>query len=166
MSTYSSDLSDTSGAESLTEIKRKKRKHHHHADGGKMLKYYKYLYEQKCRESDHYKKLYRAKNKECEQLTTLNQQYQGRVIAYLLESHTSNSTTYASSMSRCSSQNDILRDEDFSNQNDVDDLLVHDIASSHSHNNKPNHNCGDDPLNPVKSYDFVEDVSIRWKNPR
>lgn len=157
MSTYSSDLSDTSGSESMTETKRKKRKHN--VDGGKMLKYYKYLYEQKCKESDHYKKLYRAKNKECEQLTILNQQYQGRVIAYLLESHTSNSTTYDSSMSRCSSQNDILRDEDFTNQNDVDDLLVHDIASSHSKSNLSS-GKNDDPLNPVKSYDFVVDVSI------
>lgn len=188
MSTYSSELSDTSCSETLAEIKKKKRKHH--SDGGKLLKYYKYLYEQKCKESDHYKKLYRAKNKECEQLTLLNQQYQGRVIAYLLESHTNNPSggeTYASSASGCSSQNELLRDEDFhGHHNDVDDHLMvlhHNLDGQHlqfqsqhpPHSQYPqlkqrqHRGSGKDGKDtdtdslelqqPTKSYDFVVDVS-------
>jgi hypothetical protein len=174
MSTYSSELSDTSCSETTSlplppatpnDIKKKKRKHNF--DGGKLLKYYKYLYEQKCKESEHYKKLYRAKNKECEQLTLLNQKYQGRVIAYLLENHTNNASSYASSISS-SSQNDVcLRDDDYHHEtNDVDDLIttMHDSDSSHQtaqnqlHNNTSNDEDAMN-LNSVKNYDFVVDVS-------
>lgn len=180
MSTYSSELSDTSGSETTpppmptttaNEIKKKKRKPNF--DGGKLLKYYKYLYEQKCKESDHYKKLYRAKNKECEQLTLLNQQYQGRVIAYLLESHTNNASSYASSISS-SSQNDVcLRDADYNHEsNDVDDLIttMHDSDNSHQTAQSQLHSNGsndDDTmnLNSVKNYDFVVDVSTENSGP-
>lgn len=161
MSTYSSDLSEAScsfeasdpaspiSPVSVTQHKHKhkskkhKRKHHSHQhtanyrdhhehfDDENLVKYYKYLYEQKCKESAHYKKLFQSshkklklKNKECEQLMVLNQQYQGRVIAYLLDSHNS----YTSSISRCSSQSDIRHEDavsapmdDDNDDNDDDD---------------------------------------------
>lgn len=166
MSTYSSDLSEAScsfeasdPASPISPIsdtphkhkhksKKHKRKHHSqphtadyrghqgHFDDENLVKYYKYLYEQKCKESAHYKKLFqssykkfKSKSKECEQLMVLNQQYQGRVIAYLLESHTNNS--YTSSISRCSSQSDIRRDDtvtarmdDSGDGNDEDSIII------------------------------------------
>lgn len=185
-----------------TKHKSKKRKRHHHGQqqlqlhhshhghpehfaDDKLVKYYKYLYEQKCKESDHYKKLYRAKNKECEQLTMLNQQYQGRVITYLLENHTNNpASSCASSISRCSSPSDIrirdgsstmgMGDDDYRAGHDVDPInVMHDADSVHWDTYSATNSAevaatasvgnitttNTTALNSVSGYDFVVDVS-------